>query len=245
MPIFGKDNRDDGNRDLLHQILRELGELRQQVTGQQHAIDQIRHDTTAAINTGLTETRAVVRDGLERHREAIGDPLASIGTELVSVRAAINDLARSIPQPQAAPPAVEDSDLEPADDQQPKRDPAKLLKGAAGISAAELQMHRDAWAFLVEHAAGDRHFHVPGVVDEEKGLVTVRVSGPSIVAALTSLDRVSRTDADPGTRAIAEHLYTRFADTVQEILKNLHRGEDATAVKIVIDDRAKPASDED
>ncbi|MER6359180.1 hypothetical protein ABT186_47295, partial [Streptomyces sp. NPDC001634] len=73
------------------------------------------------------------------------------------------------------------------------RDPSKLLKGAAGISAAELQMHRDTWAFLVEHAAGDRHFHVPGVVEERDGFVTVHVSGPSIVAVLTSLDRVSRT----------------------------------------------------
>ncbi|MER6076312.1 hypothetical protein ABT187_47910 [Streptomyces sp. NPDC001817] len=106
-------------------------------------------------------------------------------------------------------------------------------------------MHRDTWAFLVEHAAGDRHFHVPGVVDEQEGFVTVHVSGPSIVAALTSLDRVSRTDDDPGTRAIAEHLYQRFADTVQEIIKHLHRGQEATAVKIVIDDRAKPATDED
>ena len=238
MGFFG-----NGSTDLLHQILRELGELRQQVTGQQRAIEQLRQETVAGLNSGLTETRAVVRDGLERHRDTIGDPLASIGTELVSVRAAINDLTRA-PQPQAAPTALEDSDLEPADDQQQKRDPAKLLKAAAGISAAQLQMHRDTWAFLVEHAAGDRHFHVPGVVDEEKGLVTVRVSGPSIVAALTSLDRVSRTDADPGTRAIAEHLYQRFADTVQEILKHLHRGEDAAAVRIVIDDRAKPDNED-
>ncbi|MER6076313.1 hypothetical protein ABT187_47915 [Streptomyces sp. NPDC001817] len=118
MAIFGKDNT-----DILHQILRELGELRQQVTGQQHTIDLIRQDASAAINTGLTETRAVVRDGLERHRETIGDPLARLGTELVSIRSAINDLAHTAPQPDTAPATAEDSDLEPADGNQPNRDP--------------------------------------------------------------------------------------------------------------------------
>lgn len=238
MAIFGKDYT-----DLLHQILRELGELRQQVAGQQHAIDQTRHDTTAAINTGLAETRAVVRDGLERHREAIGDPLARIGTELVSLRAAINDLTRSNLQP-ADPAEPETGDeqtpVEPSD-QQPNTD---LLKAAAGISAAELQMHRDAWAFLVEHAAGDRHFHVPGHVDEQAGAVTVRVSGPSIVAALTTLDRVSRGDNDAGTRAIAGHIHQRLTETVKEIIKRPHRGDGADPVRIVIDDRAKPDNDE-
>ncbi|MET8956730.1 hypothetical protein [Streptomyces sp. NPDC004533] len=242
MGIFSKDNRDD-NRGLLHQILRELGELRQQVTAQQHAIDQIRHDTTAAINTGLAEIRAVVRDGLERHRDTIGDPLASIGTELVSLRAAINDATRSAQPARVAEPEpdIEDAAPEAPTERRPETD---LLQAAAGISVANLQAHRDTWAFLVKHVGQDQHFHLPGQVAEADGRVTVHVSGPTIVAALTSLDHVSNTNRDPGTRAIAGHLHQRLTETVEEIITRPHRGDGADPVRIVIDDRAKAAGNE-
>lgn len=235
MGIFGKDNS-----ELLHQILRELGELRQQVTGQQYAMDQIRHDTTAAINTELTETRAVVRDGLERHRETIGDPLARLGTELVAIRAALNDLARTSPQPQAdkqAPDANPDTENE----EQPDTD---LLKAAAGISYANLQTHRDTWAFLVKHASSDPHFHIPGDVKDAADTTNVRISGPSIVAALIRLGDVSRSDPSPVTRAIAGHLHDRLTETVREIIDSPHRGDGADPVRIIIDDRTKPDSEE-
>ncbi|MFE9602001.1 hypothetical protein [Streptomyces hokutonensis] len=235
MAIFGKDNS-----DLLHQILRELGELRERVTGQQQAIEQLRGDTTAALNTGLAETRAVVRDGLQRHQEMIGDPLNRIGGELVAIRNGVNDLGRerqTSPQT-AAEPGSETADQAPTTNNE-------LLRAAAGISAAELQMHRDAWSFLVEHAAGDRHFRVPGSVKEVDGAVTVQVSGPSIVAALTSLQRVSDSDDEPGTRAIAEHLHQRFSETVQAVIEQPHRGDGVDPVRIVIDDRAKAASEEE
>ena len=239
MAIFGKDNS-----ELLHQILRELGELRQQVAGQQHAIDQIRQDTTAAINTGLAETRAVVRDGLERHREAIGDPLARIGTELVSLRAALTDLARSSPQPESveAEQEVDDEKPDAPKEQQPDTD---LLKAAAGISVANLQAHRDTWAFLVKHASSDPHFHIPGEVKDGADTANVRISGPSIVAALIRLGDVSRTDPSPVTRAIAGHLHDRLTETVREIIDSPHRGDGTDAVRIVIDDRAKPDNGEE
>lgn len=232
MAIFGKDNS-----DLLHQILRELGELRERVTGQQQAIEQLHGDTTATLNTGLAETRAVVRDGLQRHQEMIGDPLNRISGELVAIRAGVNDLGRDRP---ARAQAAAEPDREIAD-QAPTTNDSDLLRAAAGISAAELQMHRDAWSFLVEHAVGDRHFRVPGSVKEVDGAVTVQVSGPSIVAALTSLQRVSNSDGEPGTRAIAEHLHRRFSETVQAVIDQPHRGDGAEPVRIVIDDRAKPA----
>ncbi len=234
MAIFGKDNS-----DLLHQILRELGELRERVTGQQQAIEQMRGDTTAALNTGLAETRAVVRDGLQRHQETIGDPLNRIGGELVAIRNGVNDLGRErqTPMHAAVEPGIEAVDQAPAAN-------GDLLRAAAGISAAELQMHRDAWSFLVEHAAGDRHFRVPGAVKEVDGAVTVQVSGPSIVAALTSLQRVSSSDGEPGTRAIAEHLHQRFSETVQAVIDQPHRGDGADPVRIVVDDRAKTVDEE-
>lgn len=235
MAIFGKDNS-----DLLHQILRELGELRERVTGQQQAIEQMRGDTTAALSTGLAETRAVVRDGLQRHQETIGDPLNRIGGELVAIRNGINDLGRERP---ASVQAAAQPDREIVD-QAPTTNDSDLLRAAAGISAAELQMHRDAWSFLVEHAAGDRHFRVPGSVKEVDGAVTVQVSGPSIVATLTSLQRVSGSDDEPGTRAIAEHLHQRFSETVQAVIEQPHRGDGAEPVRIVIDDRPGPVVEE-
>jgi hypothetical protein len=237
--LFGKDN---DNSALLHQILKELATLRQQVTGQQHAIDQIRQDTTAAINTGLTETRAVVRDGLERHREAIGDPLARIGTELVSLRAALNDLAPTAPQPGPEPEMEADQNPETAREPQLDTD---LLKAAAGISYANLQAHRDTWAFLVKHASSDPHFHIPGDVKDAADTANVRISGPSIVAALIRLGEVSRTDPSPVTRAIAEHLHDRLTETVREIISKPQRGDGAEPIRIVIDDRAAPPTNEE
>ncbi|WP_369214431.1 hypothetical protein, partial [Streptomyces flavofungini] len=84
MALFGNDNT-----ELLRQVIDQLGRistdlaaLKQQAADQQLAIDQIRHDATAAINTGLTENRAVIRDGLDRTRDTIGDPLTRISTEL-------------------------------------------------------------------------------------------------------------------------------------------------------------------
>jgi hypothetical protein len=270
--IFGKDNS-----ELLHQISGQLGQaiadlaaLKQQVADQQHAIDRIRQDATAAITTGLAEIRAVARDGLARSNETIGSPLAQINTELVAMRGAItqldNQIQRSVtpptpeptPEPEAAHdalPALE-STPEPADDTPPTAEPepqpepeaeaepprqpkdTDLLTAAAGISHATIEAHRDTWAFLVEHASQDRHFRIPGKVDDHDGAVRVRVSGPSLVAAITSLDTVSRTAADPVARAIAGHLHTRLTDTVEEIITRPHRGDGAEPVVIVIDDRA-------
>ena len=65
-----------------------------------------------------------------------------------------------------------------------------------------------------------------------------------LVAAITSLDTVSRTASDPVARAIAGHLHTRITDTVEEVITRLHRGDGAEPVVIVIDDRAASSGDE-
>ncbi|MFF4148014.1 hypothetical protein ACFY0A_43710 [Streptomyces sp. NPDC001698] len=72
----------------------------------------------------------------------------------------------------------------------------------------------------------------------------LRISGPSIVAALIRLDQVGRTGLSPVTRAIAGHLYGRLAGAVQEIIDNPDHRIEAEPVKITIDDRAGPAGDE-
>ena len=105
MPFGSADRellRQIGNQ--LSQLTADLAAVKQQVTDQQHAIDQIRQDATAAITTGLAEIRAVARDGLARTNEIATGPLANIGNELVAIRGNITQLGTQIQQ--AAKPAV-------------------------------------------------------------------------------------------------------------------------------------------
>ncbi|CAM5607575.1 MULTISPECIES: hypothetical protein [Streptomyces] len=256
------------DRELLRQLGNQLGQitadlaaLKQQAADQQHAIDQTRQDTNAAITTGLAEIRAVAREGLARTNEIVTSPLAGIGNELVSIRGAIGQLDNQLraaaatattpaaPQPEHEP--AEDAKFEPASQPAaatqkalPADEDDTILRAAAGISAATLHAHRDTWEFLVKHAGPDQHFHLPATATLDEAAIEVRVSGPSLVAALTSLNRVSRTNPDPGTRAIAAHLHARLTETVEEILTWPHRGDGAEAVRIVIDDRARMADNE-
>ncbi|MEL3944187.1 MULTISPECIES: hypothetical protein [Streptomyces] len=251
MTIF--DKRPDMTEHL-NRIRVDLAELRQRVDDQRHAVDQARQDANAAITTGLAEIRAVVRDGLNRGHDQLHDPLATLGTELVAIRAALNDIGRGRPGAAGSPPAHEEppsvaegsgrKEGERVRHDEPDHDHLDLLRKAAGISTARLTVHRDTWAFLVEHAGQDRHFHIPGAVTENQGTVAVDVSGLSLVAALTSLRGVERAPGvDPGTAAIARHLYERVADTVRSLTASPHPG--AEPVHIVIDDRAAPPTDED
>jgi hypothetical protein len=259
-----------GDRAQLQQVIDQLGKLatdlaavKQQVADQQHTIDQIRQDTTAAMTSGLAEMRAVARDALTRTNEITSGPLVGIGSELVALRGAITQLDNRLqaaaasrpetptdtpsPEPEVkglqAAPDPEPSELAPQPISEPESIPEpdeETLQAAAGISAATLHAHRDTWEFLVKHAGTDQHFHLPAGVHDTEGTILAKVSGPSLVAALTSLHRVSHTAADPGTRAIAAHLHERLTETVQEILTRPHRGDGADTVRIVIDDRAAP-----
>ncbi|WP_405656604.1 hypothetical protein [Streptomyces sp. RK9] len=254
MTIF--DKRPDMTEHL-NRIRVDLAELRQRVDDQRHAVDQARQDANAAITTGLAEIRAVVRDGLDRGHDTLRDPLATLGTELEAIRAVLDDIGRGRPGADGSP---SDHEEPPSEAEKPghkeagrvrqdepdsdHRDHLGLLRKAAGVSAARLTVHRDTWAFLVEHAGQDRHFHIPGAVAEDRGTVAVDVSGLSLVAALTSLRGVEHAPGvDPGTAAIARHLYERVADTVRSLTASPHPG--AEPVHIVIDDRAAPATDED
>jgi hypothetical protein len=256
----------NGGREVLRQInsqltqaVADLAALKQQLADQQHTIDQIRQDATAAITTGLAEIRAVARDGLARTNEITTGPLASIGGELVALRGAItgldNQLQRALTPvaPETTPEPEPAEDTPPAPEPEPQPEPQTeaatertadgdlaILQAAAGISAATLHAHRDTWEFLVKHAGQDQHFHLPGTAAVKDGAVEVAVSGPTLVATLTSLSAVSRKTGDPGTAAIAGHLHRRLTETVEEIITSPHRGDGADPVRIVIDDRAKP-----
>lgn len=232
MPFCSGDRQTLSNIGVqLGQVLEALAALKQQVSGQQHAIDQLKHETTAAINTGLNEIRSVNRRGVEHTAE----PLARIDRELEAIRENIHQLDDGIraAAPRFTDPAPSETEVS-----------AEILHAAAGISAAKVKTHRDLWAFIVKHAGRDPHFHIPGGVEEAEGAVTVWLSGPSVVAAIMTLADVGRTAASPVTRALAGYLHTRLTDAVTEIIDNPHRGDGADPVTIVIDDRAKAADEE-
>ncbi|GED89348.1 hypothetical protein [Streptomyces sp. 6-11-2] len=265
---FGSGDRAQVQRiiDQLGNLATDLAAVKQQVADQQHTIDQIRRDTTAAITNGLAEIRAVARDALARTNDIVTGPVASIGGELVTIRSAITQLDNQIrtqtantptpadtadpPEPETTPAPEPETPPEPAPTVEPQSAPeppqpsdepdTETLRAAAGISTATLHAHRDTWEFIVKHAGTDQHFHLPAEVQDAAGTILAKVSGPSLVAALTSLHRVSHTADDAGTRAIAAHLHERLVETVQEIVTRPHRGDGAEAVRIVIDDRAAP-----
>ncbi|MFF3819243.1 hypothetical protein ACFYYD_22000 [Streptomyces bluensis] len=261
----------NGDRELLRQIssqltqaVTDLAALKQQIADQQHAIDQIRQDATAAISTGLTEIRAVAREGLARTNDIVTGPVARIGNELMAVRGAIGQLDNQlraaaavttppVHEPSPEPPPVDDvqpaakpepepkaqTETEPGQPQRPDEGDLKILRAAAGISAATLHAHRDTWEFLVKHAGRDQHFHLPGTATLDEGAIEVAVSGPTLVATLTSLAAVKdNPDIAPGTAAIAHHLHKRITDTVKAVIENPDRNSEGPGVKIVIDDRA-------
>ncbi|MEZ3180753.1 hypothetical protein KYY02_19295 [Streptomyces pimonensis] len=256
-----------GDRVQLQQILDQLGKLatdlaavKQQVADQQHMIDQARRDATAAITSGLAEIRAVAREALGRTSDVATGHLANIGSELIAIRGAIGQLDGRLretppPVPEASelreepaatpePQPVEHPAPEPAPEPEPTIEPTTepdpdILRAAAGIAHATVEAHRDTWAFLIQVAGNEQHFHIPGKVQDDDGFVQVRFSGPSLVAAITSLDHVHHTANSPVTRAIAAHIHDKITTAVQAIIDRPHHGDgDGTPVRIVIDDRA-------
>ncbi|MFF5977234.1 hypothetical protein ACFY78_00125 [Streptomyces olindensis] len=218
---FGRDDRALLRQisNQLSQVTADLAVVKQQVADQQHTVSQFRQDsTTSVLRAGLAEIRTAT------------------GEELASLRGAIDRLdgrLRAMVSP-AASESVPQVAGEGSDD-------LATLQAAAGISAAKLYAHRDTWEFLVKHAGADQHFHVPGTVDEDDGIVVAQLSGPSLVAVLTSLADV-RDDmaAGPGTRAIAHHLYDRVRGIVDRIAQDPWTGGDGHPVIIRVDDRPKP-----
>lgn len=251
-----------GDREVLGRLTAQLGEisrdlaaLRQQAADQQHAIDQARQETTAAIAAGLNDIRATVRDGLDRGTERTSDTLTRIGSDLGVIRDGIHRLGQAAaapppaaaqerePAPEPAPtPVAAVNDQTPDPEPQPEPDEPSdgdaTLQAAAGIAHATIEAHRDTWAFLIQTAGREQHFHIPGKVDDSDGFVKVRVSGPSIVAAITSLGHVAATAGDPVTRAIAAHVHQKITGAVKAVIDSPRSGDPGAPVRIVIDDRA-------
>ncbi|WP_399936601.1 hypothetical protein ACGH52_00290 [Streptomyces sp. BBFR25] len=261
-----------GDRAQLQQILDQLSRLatevaaiKQQAADQQHTLDQLRHDTTAAINSGLADIRSVARDAMTRTTDLVGGPLTQVSNEIVAIRSAVTQIdgqlratashATAAPEPAPAADPEPPSHPLPGPDPEPVSDPEAgseteaepsspdpaVLRAAAGIAHAIVEAHRDTWAFLIQTAGNEQHFHIPGKVDDHEGFVSVRFSGPSLVAALTSLNHIAQTAANPVTQAIASHIQQKITAAVHEIITHPSTDGEGKPVRIVIDDRAAPA----
>jgi hypothetical protein len=119
----------------------------------------------------------------------------------------------------------------------------ELLERAAGISAADLICHRDAWAFIVEQAAQNSHFRVPGLAalgdDDEQTNVTI--SGRTVIAILSALHVTQQSPAAPREdRALASTYFSRIATAINNAMPS--QG-DAARTRIIIDDRPPLAPD--
>ncbi|WP_411576688.1 hypothetical protein [Streptomyces mutabilis] len=248
--------------DQLTRLATEIAAIKQQVADQQHTLDQIRHDTAAAINSGLADIRSVARDAMARTTDLVGGPLTQVSNEIVALRSAVTQidgqLRATTSQPTAAPETAPAADPEPSSQPGPGPDPdpvsgavgeseteadptrpdPAVLRAAAGIAHAVVEAHRDTWAFLIQTAGNEQHFHIPGKVDDHEGFVSVRFSGPSLVAAITSLNHIARSAANPVTQAIADHIQQKITTAVQEIITRPSSDGEGKPVRIVIDDRA-------
>lgn len=112
-----------------------------------------------------------------------------------------------------------------------------VLEQAAGVSAADLICHRDAWAFIVEQGARNAHFRVPGLATsgDDAEQTNVTLSGRTLIAVLSALHTTQHSHATSREdRALASTYYSRIASVITDALPA--QG-DATRTRIVIDDR--------
>lgn len=113
----------------------------------------------------------------------------------------------------------------------------KLLRIAADIATAQLNCHRDTWAYLAEKAAPQpQHFRTPGDVTDWNGRIRTTISGRSLIAILTALWSIAHkphpTNAELVDWALAVTLYKQIAKTIERLR---HGAQGQTPVVITID----------
>ncbi|WP_367141056.1 MULTISPECIES: hypothetical protein [Streptomyces] len=220
-------------REELRELRRTVQDVNKDVAEHRRETEALRQELRAAeaARREAAETRSEVGAGAGAGAGAKDEPLSE-AEALTEVRAE-DDRADRAPVPEAAT----------GEDTHEKR-----LERAAGISAAELICHRDTWAFIVEQAARNAHFRVPGEVSAGKdGAASVVVSGRSLMAILTALHALREQGhaADPGDCALATKFYERITAVVDTVGPVGHRpqaagraaAETPQRVVIVIDDR--------
>ncbi len=193
----------------------------------------------AAPDANGRKTTTDSKDNTVKEPQNIAQFRREIESLFGELRAARKNVAQSAQEPEPVPadpePAAEVTQAEPIPHEE-------RLEKAAGIGTADLVCHRDTWAFVVERAAADPHFRVPGeVAAGEEGEARVTLSGRTLIAVLTALHTVMRDgrEADPGNWALASKLYQRIAEVVDTVRPYSPEWGDVEAARtvIVIDDR--------
>ncbi|QLE70567.1 hypothetical protein FGW37_02160 [Streptomyces rectiverticillatus] len=228
--------------------------------------DGLRQELGGGLGGRLGELHEELRDlrrALTEVREDVAETRRENAALLQELRAACREAAEGPSAPRKAGPAPHPGPVPPADagaevsvkvseGAQPEAGEETLekrLEKAAGIGAADLVCHRDTWAYIVEQAARNAHFRVPGEVSAgEDGQARVVVSGRSLMAILTALHAVMHQGpgGDPGDCALATKFYERIAavvDTVRPDDRQGAGGREAARARtvIVIDDRPGPS----
>ncbi|MEU1672488.1 hypothetical protein ABZ752_10715 [Streptomyces roseifaciens] len=236
-------------RDGFQELRRQNDGLRQELGGGLGGRLGELHEELRDLRRALTDVREDVAE-TRRENEALRQELRAACREAAEGSSGPRNTVRA-PRPEPVPvgapgveagPAVEPEAVEREADE---KTPEKRLEKAAGIGAAELVCHRDTWAYIVEQAARNAHFRVPGeVVAGEDGQARVIVSGRSLMAILTALDAVMHQGpgGDPGDCALARKFYERIADVVDTVRPDDRQGTgSAQATRgrtvIVVDDR--------
>ncbi|WP_394436222.1 hypothetical protein [Streptomyces sp. SGAir0957] len=211
MPSIGN-GRNKGNGSTnsvvdLQPVLDRLAQIGNDVATLAQQVANQQH----AIDQNQRQANAAITDGLNR-----------LSTELATINSGLNRLQSAARAAQLAPTAEGDPELG-----------SDTLLAAAGIAHATIRAHRDTWAFLIQVAGNTRHFHIPGKVKDHDGFVSVRLSGPSLVAAIVSLHRARADADDPVTKAIAQRIQSKITAAVEAVTDTAG----GTPVRIVIDDR--------
>ncbi|MFD5320341.1 hypothetical protein [Streptomyces sp. NPDC127098] len=182
----------------------------------------------------LTAQTSAAGEEIRRDIGALHALIEGWRAEAAAVRAEAETTRRALEAAALGPAAGGPGAAAEAADGEPDRH-ATLLLASAGIASVTLTCHGDLWAFLIEKAAHERHFRVPGEVrDIERGRVRVTLSGRSLIAAFTALGGIRESDATPGDRALAHELYEAFADVVAAAAAGPRAG-GGSEVTVVID----------
>ncbi|MEH6373152.1 hypothetical protein V7793_02115 [Streptomyces sp. KLMMK] len=231
-------------REGFQELRRQNDGLRQELGGGLGGRLGDLHEELRELRRALTEVREDVAE-TRRENEALRQELRAACREAAEGPTGPRNTVRT-PRPDPVPvraPGVEAGTA--VESEADEKTPEKRLERAAGIGAAELVCHRDTWAYIVEQAARNAHFRVPGEVSAgEDGQARVIVSGRSLMAILTALDAVMHQSpgGDPGDCALARKFYERIADVVDTVRPDDRQGAgSAQAARgrtvIVIDDR--------
>ncbi|MFJ4677537.1 hypothetical protein [Kitasatospora sp. NPDC088783] len=164
-------------------------------------------DARTAATTETAEPAAPKETALSAASDPTPDPLPdpastptdnSDSTEQQAAAGLLSELTgrqQPAPEPTAAPAPAVSAPAVSAPAVRPDRlrdqldaELSTVLRTAAQIGTAELVCHPHAWQFIVARAVGAKYFQLPpAATDEKSDMVTVRLSGPSLMSAVHAL----------------------------------------------------------